>query len=128
MCTLLRRILAVVTNLPETTLEISQQLRRINSIKLNHAFFHCKCLRVLFSAKRLKNDAFCWMVTFASFLLKYLSCFVKQTDYSSIYRALSKHSCWLLFFMKDWVLWKLVRFQEIQEIYLAEALIWPLFL
>ena len=40
VCLLLRGIFTVVTNLSETRIRISQKLRRINSIKLNHAFFH----------------------------------------------------------------------------------------
>ena len=44
-------------NLAETRLGIFQKPGRINSIKLNHAFFHCTCLRVSFCAERLKIDA-----------------------------------------------------------------------
>ena len=73
VCPLLRRIFTVVANLSEMALEMSQQPRRINIIKLQG-------LRVFFFAKRLKNDAcskFCGVVTFELFLLKYLGCFVK---------------------------------------------------
>ena len=82
VCLLLRGIFTVVTNLSETRIRISQKLRRINSIKLNHAFFHFTCLRVFFSTERLKIDPdvrFCWMVTFASLLPKYLGLF-RQID------------------------------------------------
>ena len=44
-------------NLAETRLGIFQKPGRINSIKLNHAFFHCTFLRVSFCAERLKIDA-----------------------------------------------------------------------
>ena len=35
---------------------ISQKLRRINSIKLNHTSFQCKCLRDFFCTERLKMN------------------------------------------------------------------------
>ena len=44
----------MVINLPETRLGISQKLRRINSIKFNHNFFQCTCLRVFFCSEKLK--------------------------------------------------------------------------
>lgn len=52
-----RKIFTVVTNISEARLRISQKLRRINIIKLNHVFLDCTCLRVFFFVEKLKIDA-----------------------------------------------------------------------
>ena len=66
VCLLLRWIFTVVKNLSETTIGISQKLRRINSIKLNHGFFHCTCLRVFFFLQMA--EIYAYVTNFAGYL------------------------------------------------------------
>ena len=64
VCLLLRRIFTVFTNLSETTIWISQKLRRVNSIKL--LFMPFFSVRVFFFAERPKIDAY--VTKFAGYL------------------------------------------------------------
>ena len=48
----------MITNLCKTMLGMSQKFRRINSVKLDHAFSSFTCLRVSFFAERLKHDIY----------------------------------------------------------------------
>ena len=88
VCLLLRKTFTVVTNLSETWLGISP-FRRINSLKLNHAFYYCTCLRVFCCSERLKIDAN--VTNFAGWLLLHLfyssiwGWFVKSTEYNPIH-------------------------------------------
>ena len=49
---------------------------------------------------QMMHNKFGWMITFASFSLKYLGCFVKYTEYSSQLRLLV------------WWLWKRLKVQQ----------------
>ena len=66
--------MAVNTILSEARVGISQKVRRINSMKLNHTFFYSTCFRVFSRAENLKIIA---NVT------NFAGCFAKKTEYSS---------------------------------------------
>ena len=66
------RVFTVIANLSETTPGMSQKLGRINVIKLLIMPFSIVHIFYRKGEKWCFCNKFCWMVTFATFLLKYL--------------------------------------------------------